>query len=225
MNCTSCGAPLKSDEEICSYCGSATPYGEMMTELRKQEELRSKKEEQEAEYQRRKKELEAERILQEQERFRLDRARFKYVPILFVPVFYGLTMFLYGPYWYISRAKSLNNLSDTDGIKLNKWLCVFYALLCICLFLFPSTAEEYGITTEDNISDYWAVALIFAVGLSVWLAFRVRKILMTYAGGFSKNIFGLPFDPLVILLFIIGPLYLQFEVNRLIKLGLLKPKL
>ena len=225
MNCTNCGAPLLPNEEKCSYCGSSTPYGEMMTEVRKQEKLRADKEELKAELKVQQKEREIERLMQEKERMRLDRARFKHVPILLMPVLYGLTMFFYGPYWYISRANSLNNLSASKGKKINKWLCVFYALLCIVVFFFPNEAEEYGITTEDPISDYWFMALIFAVGLSVWLAFRVRTILHDYAGGFSRNIFGLSFDPFIIMLFIAGPVYLQFEINRMIKRGLLSPKI
>ncbi len=221
MNCTSCGAPISSDEEKCSYCGTITPYGEKMNEARRKERLRQERQEHEAEELRRKAAQESDFKRQE----RLSRAKFKYVPVLFVIVFYALTGMLYGPYWYISRASSLNNLSESGGKKLSKWLCVFYAVLCVAVFMFPSQAEEYGISATDDASNYWVFALVFAVVLSVWLAFRTRTILNEYAGGFKNNIFGLPFDPFSILLFIAGPLYLQFEVNRMIKRGLLSPKI
>lgn len=204
MNCINCGAPLRPEEEKCSYCGTLTPYGERVSKERKQKEIQ---------------------YAREAVRLREDKARFKYVPVLFVLVFYACTMMFYGPLWYISRANALNNLSDSDGKKLSKKLCVFYAFLCIAVYIFPSEAENYGMASEDTVSNYWLAALIFAAGLSVWMAFRARNILREYAGGFSNNLFGLPFDPFALLLFVIGPLYLQFEVNRMIKRGLLKLKI
>ena len=219
MNCKSCGAPLMDNEEYCSYCGTITPYGEECYEHRKFQEIMEN--------------VEAERLKREQEKLKTELAKaeqrkqhlasdqqresikFPYVPILLVPVMYVCTFMVYGLYWYISRANSLNALNT--GKKLNKWLCVFYALLCIGVFFFPSEATKYGYPAGSTANNYWGLVFLFAVGLSVWMAFRAHNILRRYSRERGFNVFA-------ILLVFIGPIYLQWEVNKLLRLGILKSK-
>ena len=124
MNCNSCGAQLQAEEEYCSYCGNITPYGRELADERKKDRLlrglKTEKQPQQSEQQR-------------------ERIKFRYVPILLVPVLYVCTYTLYGLYWYISRADSLNALNAEK--KLNKWMCVFYAFLCIAVSFFPEDSE------------------------------------------------------------------------------------
>lgn len=220
MNCRNCGAPLLQEQETCSYCGTITPYGELCEAERRRDKVR-----QEIEAEKVKREEEKQRQIQEAGRFReeeakRERAKFRYVPLWLCPVLYVCTFMIYGLYWYISRAGSLNALET--GKKLNKWLCVSYAVLCIALVLFPGTAERYGITSDGQAGTYWGISMYFAIGLSVWLAFRSHNILRRYSSKYYVPKWS--FNPFVILLAFVGPLYLQYEVNSLIRKGILKAK-
>ena len=82
LNCKSCGAPLKGDEEHCPYCGSLIDYGDG----RKQKAENRKKPE--------------------------NLPAMKYVSGVFIIIISFLTRGLYGIYWYLSRRGSLNELAD-----------------------------------------------------------------------------------------------------------------
>ena len=82
LNCKSCGAPLKGDEEHCPYCGSLID------------------------------DVNGQKIKKAPERENKNLPRFKYASEIFVIVISIFTLGLYGIWWYISRRKSINAIAN-----------------------------------------------------------------------------------------------------------------
>ena len=194
MICKHCGAPLEFNEEKCSYCGSITPYG--LEKLKHEVKI----------------EKNQEKINQ--------LPKMKYSNIISSIVIYVCTFFIYSPYWYFSRADSLNKLTDK---KLNKWIaCLFLILYLTAIFMPKGPRIEGEISQEQEIFNYLMYAIM---GLSIWLALRVRAILRKYAADCNKTEIALLTAPSIILLVLFGPLYLQYSINKMIKINLLSPEI
>ena len=200
MNCTACGAPIEAGAEKCPYCGVMTPYGEKVFAERKEHER------------------------QEEQRRKSENAPcMAYASWLFVPAVYVLTFGYYAPYWYVSRAASLNKLySET---KMNLLLPVIYAVMCVAFFFLPSSFAALGLTDEQGTLIFGV--LMFAVPImSMVLALRVRRILQEHAGRYIERSEVIrKIAPSGIMLFLFGPAYLQYSVNRMIAMKILAPKL
>lgn len=213
MNCKQCGAPLEAGTELCPYCGSPTPYDETFAG----EKL-----------------LQRQKQRQEEERRRKlsGLARMKYVPGPFAAVLYFCTFFFYSPWWYATRMKSLNGLSSP--VKLPAWLVAVFALSCVsvfytdpalqCLKYLAELLGEGDIETDSgSVSVYaWSIAVV----ASGWLAFRVRDILQNHASRYlERAVAVMTIAPSGMMLLFAGPLYLQLQVNKMISMELLTPKI
>ena len=118
LNCKSCGAPLKGDEEHCPYCGSLVDYGDDT----KLNELRNQKKEAE-----RRKKLE-------------NLPQMKYVSEGFIITVSIFTVGLYGIYWYLSRRGDLNKL--VDRVKFPDVGLAIYIISWLIFFLVPESSED-----------------------------------------------------------------------------------
>ena len=200
MKCTGCGAPLNAGTEVCPYCGMATPYGESLVE-EKAEQRR------EAERKRRIEGL----------------PTMKYVSGAFVPVLYFCTFFCYSPYWYATRMARINSLGTR--MKLSPLLVALHALLWFGVIMLPNSAFELSFLPVDGqtLFDY---ALGTDIVLSGWIAFRVKSIFQEYAAQtLDRSVAIMTVASSNILLLLFGPMYLQYEVNKMISAELLAPQL
>ena len=200
MKCASCGAPLEVEMEQCPYCGSSTPYGEFLQKAKLQGR-------QDAE----KKEMAQARLS--------SRPRMKYVSGAFVPLLYFFTIGWYAPIWYALRLRPLNELNPPA--KMPAWAVGLYNLLWMCVIILPNWEEELGLMEEQG-EQLFNAALGTAIALSVWLAFRARSILQGYAAKFLEGSVAVhAVAPSNILLVLFGPMYLQCQVNTMIRMELL----
>ena len=200
MKCSTCGAPLNADDEVCQYCGTMTAYGMSMLEERKREEK------------------------EEQHRLALENLpKIKFVSMGFVIAAYVCTLGYYSPYWYATRMKPLNDLDS--GTKLPAWAVGIFAVMCAMICLGSNVQEYFGLTeeTSQDILDY---ALGVVLVASVWLAFWVRKILQGYAAKFMERDIAVgSIAPSGMMLVLFGPVYLQHTVNKMIKMKLMAPQI
>lgn len=198
--CVNCGAPLEENTEKCSYCGTITKYGESHLEEKRIQE-------------------------REQERKKLldNLPKIKFVGLPFMICVYIFTSFGYAPYWYATRMDTLNSL-ESDS-KLPKWAVATYALLWAVMVIVPGWEADLGIT-ESISQQIFNVSLGLAMTLSVWLAFITRNILQAHASKFMKRnaaVHIIASSGVMLVLF--GPLYLQRQVNRMLKMEMLVPKI
>ncbi|MBQ7594595.1 MAG: DUF4234 domain-containing protein [Synergistaceae bacterium] len=196
MNCSGCGAPLDINDEKCPYCGKITPYGERMFEERKEQE----------------KKKEADNL-----------PKMKYASITAVAILYVITFGIYSPYWCVSRAKSLNELYSE--MKFPTWAAWLYLVLALGVFLMPGSYSEMGLTEEtgSNILGYLMLVL---TGISILMSFCARKILQQHASRFiGLDAAANSVAPSIIMIVICGPVYVQYHVNKLIKMKILAPKI
>ena len=207
MNCKQCGAPLEAGAELCPYCGMPTPYDEALVGEKQKEKQRLR---QEAERQKKLAGL----------------SQMKYVSGAFIPILYLFTLFLWSPYWYATRMKSLNELSSP--VKLPAWIVGVFALSFVSVFCTESIQEVMGYAGW-NIEDMYDIsnaALGVAAVASAWLAFRVRDILQAHASQYlEKAVAVRTIAPSGMLLLLFGPAYLQSQVNKMIAMELLTPKI
>lgn len=198
--CVNCGAPLEAEAEKCPYCGTVTPYGESMLE-----ENRKKQRE------------------QERKRMLENLPKIKFVSLPFMILVYIFTFFGYAPYWYATRTKTLNSL-ESDS-KLPKWAVAAYALLWCVMVIVPGSESEIGIS-ESISQQIFNVSLGLAMTISVWLAFITRNILQAHASDYmNRNDAVNTIAPSGVMLILFGPLYLQTQINRMLKMELLAPKI
>ncbi|MCR4817887.1 MAG: hypothetical protein K5841_02885 [Fretibacterium sp.] len=200
MKCATCGAPIEAGMEKCPYCGSTTSYGESLLE----EKVRQKQNE------------------ERQTRLK-DLPRMKYVSGAFIPILYFFTLCWYAPIWYGLRIRSLNALNPPQ--KVPAWAVALYNLMWLCVLIVPGWEEELRLTHEQS-QLIFEVALGVAMALSVWLAFRVRSILQGYATKFlDSNVAVHTIAPVNILLILFGPMYLQYQINKMISMEYLAPQI
>ena len=196
MNCSGCGAPLELTDEKCQYCGKITPYGEKMFKERKKKE----------------KQLELENM-----------PAMKYASITAIAFLYVITFGYYSPYWFASRANSLNGLNSET--KFPTWAAWLYLALSFAVFMLPSEYETFGLDDETG-NNVLSVLMLALMIFSVCLSLIARKILRQYASSFSgRDIAVQSIAPSIIMILICGPVYVQFHVNKLIKSKLLAPKI
>ena len=198
--CVNCGAPLEAGAEKCPYCGTLTKYGEAHVE----EKLNQQRE-------------------QERRKILENLPKIKYVSLPFMILVYIFTFFGYAPYWYATRMNTLNSL-ESDS-KLPKWAVGVYALLWAVMVIVPGWEGDIGIT-ESISQQIFSVSLGLAMTLSVWLAFITRNILQAHASKFMNRndaVHTIASSGTMLILF--GPLYLQTQVNRMLKMEMLAPKI
>ncbi|MBQ6112114.1 MAG: zinc ribbon domain-containing protein [Synergistaceae bacterium] len=198
--CVNCGAPLEAGAEKCPYCGTVTPYGESMLEEKKIHQ-------------------------REQERKRMleNLPKIKFVSLPFMILVYIFTFFGYAPYWYATRIKTLNSLESES--KLPKWAIAVYALLWCVMVIVPGSESDIGIS-ESLSQQIFNVSMGLSMMISVWLAFITRNILQAHASNYIEgNVAVQTIAASGTMLVLFGPLYLQTQINRMLKMELLAPKI
>ncbi|MBQ8693225.1 MAG: zinc ribbon domain-containing protein [Synergistaceae bacterium] len=208
MKCESCGAPLEQGMERCPYCGTLVPVDEKLLEEKAKRERKRKLE---------------------------NLPQMKYVPGAMLAVLYVFTAGLYAVYWYAMRMKDLNNLnlsSDNKSLKVPAWLVAVFALSFIAMFMLSNSQGDYSagmadIDTEANIfQDYFNYALAVVILTSGWLAFKVRAILQSYAANYLDSTVALQtVAPSGVMLCLFGAAYLQMQINKMISMEILAPKI
>lgn len=198
--CVNCGAPLEAGAEKCPYCGTVTKYGESMLE------------------ENRKKQLE-----QERRKMLENLPKIKFVALPFMILVYIFTFFGYAPYWYATRMNTLNSL-ESDS-KLPKWAVGLYALFWAVMVIVPGWEADIGIS-ESFGQQVFSVSMGLAMTISVWLAFITRNILQSHASNYmDSNDAVNTIAPSGTMLVLFGPLYLQMQINEMLKKELLAPKI
>ena len=191
LNCKTCGAPLKGDEEHCPYCGSFIDY-----------EDRPKKKESEREHK--------------------NLPQIKHASEIFIITVSIFTLGIYGIYWYISRRKSLNGL--VEGLKFPDIGFVIY-IIGWCVFLGMSSSDAEALDPENSESLAGYGYLILWAG-ALWMSFAIKKILKEYLTRTCKDeavLKVIAFSDLMVFCF--GYIYLQMQINKMIKAEILSPQL
>lgn len=198
MKCEGCGAPLDEGMERCPYCGTLVPVDESRLKLKQQEERLKKLE---------------------------GLARMKYVPSSFLVIAYIFTAGLYSVYWYAMRIKDINNLDPDYNVKLPAWGVAIFGLLCCAQFLTEEIGIAFGLSLEQSDSVL-NVIVALVILTSVWLAFRVRRIFQNYAAKYlDKAVAVGSVASSGVMLILFGAAYLQSQVNKMISMEILAPKI
>ena len=139
-------------------------------------------------------------------------AKMKYVSGALVILLSCITFGIYPIYWLCSRKNALNNLTPDEKISDGLfWSCIILYAATIVLIVIDSNI--YGITNFIS----WIVWL--------FLVFNIRKILRAYASRHIDKATALMLvAPSGVLLFFFGTIYLQFQINKMIKAELLAPE-
>lgn len=195
MNCKHCGAPLAVGAERCDYCGAATPYAAQNLET----------------------------ILRQKKREGLLPMKRVSGGLLFF--LYIFSLGIYGSLWHILRNSSLNRLVPKVHIPFWAAGLNFVLVLGWLLISQDNIVQALGLSPEDAQS-YFNLLLLGSFGLSTWLSFRARSILQHYASQhLEKTVVILSIAPSGMMTTLFGALYLQFQINRMIAMELLSPKL
>jgi len=115
LNCKTCGAPLKGDEEHCPYCGSFIDYEDRPVKNKKPE------------------------------RENKNLPQIKYASEAFIITVSIFTFGIYGIYWYFSRRKSLNGLVEGfkfPDIALGIYIVGWLMFMCFTSSEDPELASE-----------------------------------------------------------------------------------
>ena len=199
MKCESCGAPLEQGMERCPYCGTLVPVDEKVLEARERRERKRKLE---------------------------NLPQMKLVPGAMLVLLYVITCGLYAVYWYAMRMKDLNNLnadSDNKNFKVPAWLVAVFAIAYIAVFMFSDSSAEPEV---NEFQDLFNIALGVVIVASGWLAFKIRVILQNYASKYlDKAVAVQSIAPSGVLLFLFGAAYLQTQINKMIGMEILAPKI
>ena len=198
MICQHCGAPLEAGIELCSFCGSPTPYDEMLLDEK----------------------IQRKQALQRKKKL-AGLAAIKHVSDLSLPFLWIATMGIYSPVWYLTRAQSLNRLNSPK--KLPACATIVQLVLYLGALSLPGAWEGIGVDAE-TASAYNHCVFGASFFLSIWLAFRVKDILWAHASQYlEKAVVVHTIAPSVPLLVVFGPLYLQTQINKMIFMELLTP--
>ena len=143
----------------------------------------------------------------EEKRRRLENLpRMKYVSGAFIPILYFCTFAWYAPLWYGLRLRALNALNPP-------------------VFFLPNSDGLLGLS-QGQWQSYFDTALGVAIVLSVWLAFKARSILQGYAAkSMEAGVAVHTVAPSNVLLILFGPMYLQYQINKMISMDLLAPQI
>ena len=124
-----------------------------------------------------------------------------------------LTCGFYGIYWYLTRRESFNNL--VEGMKFPEISLIIYIIGWVILFCSP-----------ENADDLNSIAYLVTLCTAFYMAYSVKKILREYASHHFDVITSLKIvAPSNIALFFFGYIYLQFQINKMINLEIIAPKL
>ena len=209
MKCRGCGAPLGLEDRECEYCGLVTPYSERLLEelrIRKQEEIWRQ-------------EKERERIRQELEH----KSVMRQVSMVFSVVVYVVTLGYYSPFWYCTRAASINGLKAEA--KFPFWAAVTYFVMCLTFFFMPS-CYKYLYLTEAQGKSLWSLITDAIPFMSIWLAVRAGKIFRQHSAKYiGEEEAARTIAPSTAMLVLAGPLYLQYTINKMIQRNILMPAL
>ena len=207
MKCESCGAPLNAGDEVCEYCGTVTPYGEELNN----ELIRKLKE----------KELSRRLGKIEQHRKILEKMPAVHkVSIPVISLLYIITFGYYSHYWYYRWTGFISILSTKH--KFLPSIIAGYVWSGIAFLFLPHFHTKIGLTYEQG-HFIWSCIFYGLPVMSAWIAFRVRKILRDYAEMFvDRTEAELIAAPEGILLFMFGPLYLQYSINKMIDANMFK---
>ncbi len=119
--------------------------------------------------------------------------------------------------------KTLNSLESES--KLPKWAIALYALLWCAMVIIPGSESDIGIS-ESISQQIFNISLGLAMTISVWLAFITRNILQAHASNYMEGNDAVnTIAPSGVMLILFGPLYLQTQINRMLKMELLAPKI
>ncbi len=132
-----------------------------------------------------------------------------------------ITVGLYSPVWYLLRKKSLDRLSPQKPLpQVALWL---YLLVSIAFIVLPQSEEKMDLTFYNNIYN---IILLAMPGLSIWLAFRVRRMLQTYAATFmDRKVVIKTIAPSGLALVFFGMVYLQLQINNMVSMEILNPEI
>ena len=200
MKCESCGAPLEQGMERCPYCGTLVPVDEKVLEARERRERKRKLE---------------------------NLPQMKLVPGAMLVLLYVVTFGLYAVYWYAMRMKDLNNLnadSENKNFKVPAWLVAIFAIAYLAVFMLGGDSS-----TEPEVNEFqdlFNIALGVVIVASGWLAFKIRAILQNYAAKYlDKAVAVQSIAPSGVLLSLFGAAYLQTQINKMIGMEILAPKI
>lgn len=158
------------------------------------------------------------RIKQESiRRERLDSLpKIKFVQITFTVLANIITMGFYSIYWYVTRRNTLNTLTND------------YKFPDIGLVIHVTALILFYVSNNESI---YSLALPVSWLSGIYTAFQVKNILRAYAlknidliNSGSINIINLV-APSSILLILFGSIYLQVQINKMIKSELFKPEI
>ena len=185
--------------ERCPYCGTLVPVDEKVLEARERRERKRKLE---------------------------NLPQMKLVPGAMLVLLYVITCGLYAVYWYAMRMKDLNNLnadSDNKNFKVPAWLVAVFAIAYIAVFMFSGESTEPEV---NEFQDLFNIALGVVIVASGWLAFKIRAILQNYAAKYlDKAVAVQSIAPSGVLLSLFGAAYLQTQINKMIGMEILAPKI
>ena len=115
-----------------------------------------------------------------------------------------VTFGIYNLYWYFSRRKNLNNLSPSSTTKFPDVALWVWLGLNVLSAIFPPLG-------------------ILSIVASTYLVFTIRSMVRSYALKFmDKTDVAAYIVPSGAMLFFFGSIYLQFEINKMIDVGMLE---
>ena len=192
-SCKYCGAPLTPDAEKCSYCGryiEFSPEEKARRDKQKQQDERLAK-------------IEA-------------LPKIKFVSITFTIFANIFTLGFYAVYWYISRRKTLNNL--TPDKKFPDLVLFIHVVALICFYYFTDNENS-------NQEIFSNIAFFVSFLTAIYVAFQVKNILRTYS---LNHLDRVSTDKLIapsnISVILFGSIYLQSQINKMINLELFAPE-
>lgn len=142
-------------------------------------------------------------------------AKMKYVSGALVVLLSCITLGIYNIYWLCTRKNALNNL--TPDIKISDISFWGYIVL--------SVANLALVFSDLSDSELYGVLALALWGFYIYLVFQIRKILRVYASKYvDKATAIILVAPSGVLLFFFGTIYLQTQINKMIKAELFAPE-
>ena len=141
----------------------------------------------------------------------------KYVGNFFAAFVWLFTFGFYSFYWYFSRRDALNRLNS--GKNFPSVMLLINSVMFMVYIIFGNI--------DGIISDViFTVSFFGVIGISAYIAFQVKDMLQSYAlSRMNKTAVIKIVAPSGICLFLFGPLYLQYQINKMIDMELMSPEL
>ena len=145
-------------------------------------------------------------------------SKMKYVSEAAIITISIFTAGIYGIYWYITRRKSFNNL--VEGMKFPDVGFIIYLGGWVMVFILANLPEA------ESYDSLGSIAYLVSLCGAVYTAFSVKKILREYAARYLEAGTAVSLvAPSDIALFLFGYIYLQIQINKMIKADILSPEL